>query len=274
MVGLPLQLPAQCMLELPARAVDNGQSLGVRVRRSTAAVQLWITCLAVEPDGASMAALSDAELGWSEPLSPPLRRRYRLSRTQLRHCLAPILDCAADRVPLHSPPGDVPLLGQGCGCVSISHSGSGLLLAWSPEPIGVDLEHSRRRLAADSLMRRFFPEAECRQLAALEEDDQRQAVLRSWVLKEAAIKCGRGSLAQDLSALRFDHHHQQLWREPDRSPLPSCGGQVGEWLWAAVGAGVERPHWNRPGPQDLWPQDRREQELEHDDQCGEVRTDS
>ena len=233
----------------------TGQSLGTSLAATTGPatpaglaatagpVRLLLTCLAVDPPASSGCVLSEAELRWSDALPVLLRRRYRLSRVLLRLWLGSILGCAADRVPLHSPPGEPPLLAQGWGWVSLSHSGSGLLLGWSAAPIGVDLENSRRRFAAGPLMRRFFPAAESHQLAGLEPAALQQAVLRSWVLKEAAVKRGRGSLARDLACLGFDHRAQQLWREPDRAALPWRGGRLGDWIWGAVGDGVDALRW-------------------------------
>ncbi|MEB3331143.1 MAG: 4'-phosphopantetheinyl transferase superfamily protein [Synechococcaceae cyanobacterium] len=219
------------------------QSLGVCVVGAAAPVQLAITCLAIDQPASRLAVLSEAELRWSAALPSSTRRRYRHSRALLRHWLAPQLGCEAGRLPLHSPPGEAPRLERGWGWVSLSHSGSGLLLAWSAAPVGVDLEHSQRRFASEALARRFFPAAEFRQLAGLEAEALRQAVLHSWVLKEAAVKCCRGSLARDLAALRFDHQARQLWRDPDRAALPARGGRLGKWLWGAVGDGVEELHW-------------------------------
>jgi phosphopantetheinyl transferase len=123
--------------------------------------------------------------------------------------------------------------------LGLSHSGTALLIAWSPAPIGVDLECADRRLQARALMTRFFPGLECQQLAGLAQNRLHEAVLRSWVLKEAAIKWRCRSLAQELSSWRFDHHGGELCHGQEGLRPPWRAGLVGRWRWAAVGAGVE-----------------------------------
>jgi phosphopantetheinyl transferase len=170
-----------------------------------------------------------------------LRRRvYWQSRAALRQWLAGVLACDAASVPLHSPPGAPPRLRDGAGWVSLSHSGVGLLLGYSLEPIGVDLEPATRPLAAEALMRRFFPAEEVAQVSRLPPEQRPGAVLRSWVLKEAAIKWQRRSLASELVLWRLDHDSGRLCHRQDGLQPESSSGLDGGWRWAAVGGGARR----------------------------------
>ena len=117
----------------------------------------------------------------------------------MRRWLAQWLDIDPLDIPLKAPPGLPPLLARGWGEVSWSHSAERLLLGWSGKPIGVDLERANRPLAAKALMQRFFPKIEQAQLVHLKGDALQQAVLRSWVAKEALIKQKRSSIALELS---------------------------------------------------------------------------
>ncbi|MFO8236673.1 MAG: 4'-phosphopantetheinyl transferase superfamily protein [Prochlorococcaceae cyanobacterium] len=165
------------------------------------------------------------------------RRRYWQSRSALRQWLAVVLGCGPGEVPLHSPPGCPPRLLGGAGWVSLSHSGAVLLLGFSAAPIGVDLERADRPVAP-ALMRRCFPPEEVAQLQAFAPEPQRAAMLTSWVLKEAAIKWRRRTLARELSRWQLDHASGQLLhREEGVQPDCSTGVAVG-WRWAGVGAGI------------------------------------
>jgi len=203
---------------------------------------LWLLPLQLEPEQVQ-ALLSDQERSWCRQLPPALQARYGISRALLRRVLAPLLGLPPGEVPLHSPPGAPPRLPPGAGCVSLSHSRQQLLLGWSPQPIGVDLEWAQRPVLADALVRRFFPVAEQRQLECLAPEARQRAVLESWVRKEAAIKWRGSSLARDLRQWQFDRDCQQLlhlgggWR-------PACHGSLHDgWLWAAVGDGVGPGIW-------------------------------
>jgi 4'-phosphopantetheinyl transferase len=182
--------------------------------------------------------LSAEELAWGEAL--PLRRQgqYWRSRAALRQVLAPLLALPALQIPLHCPPGQPPQLGAGLGWVSLSHGGNATLIAWSATAIGVDLEAADRRFDALALMRRFYPPQEQRQLEVLAPEALQQAVLRSWLAKEAAIKWRQRSLAQELGDWCFDHRLGLLRHGADGTELCPLLGGHGRWRWAAAGIGL------------------------------------
>jgi len=207
--------------------------------------QLWFLppCGPVQtPDvGAAPDVLSTQERSWGAAL-PPLRRGlYWRSRRAMRLRLGAVLDLPPRQVPLHSPPGEPPQLPSGCGWVSLSHAAEALLIAWSPQPVGVDLERCDRRFDARALMLRFFPVAEQRQLAALQDEALRRAVLRSWLCKEAAIKWRQRGLAQELSSWCLDHERGQLSHGVEGIAVQPREGRLEGWCWAAVGPGLEAP---------------------------------
>ena len=190
-------------------------------------------------DGAAPDVLSPQERSWGAAL-PPLRRGlYWRSRRAMRLRLGAVLDLPPLQVPLHSPPGEPPQLPSGCGWVSLSHAAEALLIAWSPQPVGVDLERCDRRLDARALMLRFFPMAEQRQLAVLQDEALRRAVLRSWLCKEAAIKWRQRGLAQELGSWCLDHAHGQLSHGLEGIAVQPREGRFEGWCWAAVGPGLE-----------------------------------
>lgn len=199
----------------------------------------WLLPLAAD----TPLCISEQERLWSEPLQPSLRQRYRISRSLLRVRLASLLQQPALAVPLLSPPGKAPQLTGGQGYVSLSHSRDQLLLAWSPWPIGVDLEWQKRALQADVLAQRFFTARECQQLQILEPAARRAAVLESWVRKEAAIKWQGSSLASDLRHWQWDRELQQLQHlQQGLRPCCRCEQRDG-WLCAVVGEAVEHGIW-------------------------------
>jgi phosphopantetheinyl transferase len=107
--------------------------------------------------------------------------------------------------------------------------------------VGVDLERCDRRFDARALMLRFFPVAEQRQLAALQDEALRRAVLRSWLCKEAAIKWRQRGLAQELSSWCLDHELGQLSHGVEGIAVQPREGRLEGWCWAAVGPGLEAP---------------------------------
>lgn len=198
---------------------------------------LWVVPLV----GTGLACLSAEELVWGEGLPAAQRRRYWHSRAALRGVLAPVLGCSPTAVPLCSPPGRPPRLLEGLGWISLSHSGEGLMIGFSNEPIGVDLELVSRPLDAAALMGRFYPIGEQGQLEGLSGEALRLAVLTSWVLKEAAIKWRRSSLAGELRSWSYDHSSGQLRHLGDGLQPECCTAMAAGWRWAAVGPGCSCP---------------------------------
>ena len=207
-----------------------GSSLDLPLRL---APQLWLGSL----EGGDLGCLSMAERSWGLALPDRQRSRYFQSRALLRRQLAEFLGCAAAEVPLHSPPGQPPLLGAGLGWVSLSHSGAGLLIGYSGTPIGVDLESTARPMEPAGLMRRFYPEKEQAQLRDLTGAELRRAVLHSWVLKEAAIKWRHRSLAAELAQWCYDHSSGSLLNLSDGAKPDHSSDLQLDWRWAAVGDG-------------------------------------
>ena len=189
-------------------------------------------------------SLSEAERAWSAALPPAVQHRYRTSRHLLRAHLATCLGLPAEAVPLHSPPGEAPCLAEGYGAVSLSHSRDQLLLAWSPWPIGVDLEWQQRRIAAELLARRFFPPQEWQQLQSQAPPEREALVLESWVRKEAAIKWQRSSLATDLRHWHWCVERQRLEHLLEGWQPPSVCVRRNGWLCGVVGQAAEQAIWD------------------------------
>ncbi len=201
--------------------------------------RLWLLDLA----GTDALSVSDREQAWAQRLSAPRRPRYLRSRGLLRRQLAALLELPAQEVPLHSPPGEAPILAEGFGHVSLSHSRDQLLLAWSPWPIGVDLEWQQRPIQAELLARRFFPAQEWQHLQSMAVAERPAAVLESWVRKEAAIKWQRSSLASDLRHWCWNANLQQL-QHLQQGWQPGCQMQLRNgWLCAVVGEAAEQGIW-------------------------------
>jgi 4'-phosphopantetheinyl transferase len=89
------------------------------------------------------------------------------------------------------------------GCeFSISHSGPWLVIATGTAPLGVDVETRPPRLDPMELAERFFSTADKKILHAVEPEQRRQAFLRQWVAKEAALKALGTGLGGNLHRAR------------------------------------------------------------------------
>ena len=183
----------------------------------------------------AQVTLTERERSWENSLGAERAEQFAHSRRWLRSCLADRFRVCPDRIPLDAPPGHPPTLSAGWGWISISHSRDALLLGWSSQRIGIDLERHERSFAAEALCRRFFCADDRDALLRLAAAELRPAVLQHWIAKEAAIKWQRGSLAHDLLAWS--------WSGSDEvANHTRCGWRVGirhhqwqDWLIAVAG---------------------------------------
>ncbi len=142
--------------------------------------------------------ISADEERWAQALSGQRLRQFRHSRGYMRHALADLWNVDVMDIPLIAMPGKSPQLKHGWGCISLSHCRDALLIGWSPNRIGVDLERCDRSFSANQLALRYFSSLEKSQISELYGEDLRASVLEKWLIKEAAIKWQEGSLAADL----------------------------------------------------------------------------
>ena len=64
------------------------------------------------------------------------------------------------------------------------------------------------------MIKRFYPNEESELYKSLNGESLRLAALKSWVLKEASIKCLNGGISKDLSKLIIkDNYNKSLHRE-------------------------------------------------------------
>ena len=175
--------------------------------------RLWCGSLELA-EVVSRTSLSSQELAWADDLMPNRRLEFLRTRTLVRQRLGEWLQCEPRALPLQAPPGAYPLLGDGLGQVSWSHSRGQLLLGWSSQPLGVDLELQSRPLRCTALLKRLCAASERDQLEALPPDQLRRELLGRWVLLEALTKRRRSRLGQELGQWRWDasaEHWQHLF---------------------------------------------------------------
>ncbi len=155
------------------------------------------------PIQAPLQPITKAEIKWASQLGPKRSRQYQHSRGYVRKVLSEMWNIPVLEVPLHAAPGKPPELAAGWGNISFSHCCDRLLIGWSPERIGVDIERKDRSFKASQIQMRYFSEADKKDLIQFQAKALHTEVLKKWVIKEAAIKWQKGNLASDLSQWRF-----------------------------------------------------------------------
>ncbi|WP_320666597.1 4'-phosphopantetheinyl transferase superfamily protein [Prochlorococcus sp. MIT 1307] len=155
------------------------------------------------PMAATLKPITKTETEWAYQLPAKRSKQYQHSRGYVREALSQIWNVPALKIPLHAPPGDVPVLDEGWGNVSFSHCCDGLFIGWSLYRIGVDIERADRNFKADLITKRYFSAKDNESLKNLHGNSFRAAVLKQWLIKEAAIKWQRGRLSADIAEWNF-----------------------------------------------------------------------
>jgi 4'-phosphopantetheinyl transferase len=118
---------------------------------------------------------------------------------------------------------------------NVSHSGSVAMLAFARgRALGVDVEQLRDNFDQEAIARRFFSEAEQRELASLAPSERNHGFFRCWTRKEAYIKAQGAGLSLPLSefdvSLKPHDENALLATRPD-------GAEGTQWSLRDVPAG-------------------------------------
>ena len=143
--------------------------------------------------------ISKEEKKWVTKLSTSRGLIYHFSRGCVRNVISNMAGLDPLEIPLKADPGKPPLLAEGWGHISISHCCDALLIGWSNEKLGVDIERKDRKFQAHKLSRRFFNKNENCQIENLPPSQAKEQVLKKWVVKEAAIKWQSGKISTNLN---------------------------------------------------------------------------
>ncbi|MFE4419247.1 4'-phosphopantetheinyl transferase family protein [Streptomyces sp. NPDC056817] len=154
---------------------------------------------------------------------PRSRARFAASRLFMKHAAAAVLDAAPEDLELAYKPGGRPYLrGIDQLDLSLSHTEELLVIGLTRRGrIGVDVEHSDRRMLDLGTQRQACTPHELQHLEDIPEATRNTALVRMWTLKEAYSKAiGQG--------LRFRFTEFGFGESPDRPGVPRLEGPDGE----------------------------------------------
>lgn len=161
-------------------------------------LKIWLI-----PLNSPLKAITKAEEDFSRGLSSFRRNKYILSRGYIREVISILFSIKPLDVPIINLIGKPPILKDSLGYLSLSYSQNNLIICWSFDNVGVDMESNLRNFDAKNLMDRFYLEQEKKFLINLDGPKMRESVLQYWVFKEACIKLIKGSISKNLNQIQI-----------------------------------------------------------------------
>ena len=122
---------------------------------------------------------------------------YRFTRGYLRFCLSRIFSLPCEDIPIFSLPGKPPTLPNKYGYVSMSHTNNTLLIGWSINNIGVDIENINRNINVERILKSKWFKHDQERIKSFNDNDMKKEILKTWVIKEALVKSHFGSIIRD-----------------------------------------------------------------------------
>tara|TARA_Y100001933_G_scaffold264905_1_gene333407 strand:+ start:277 stop:888 length:612 start_codon:yes stop_codon:yes gene_type:complete len=121
------------------------------------------------------------------------------SRGYTRYALSQIFNQDPLSIPLNAKPSLPPKLPQRYGFISLSHCRDMLVIAWSMERIGIDIERADRKILDINLFKKLFAdEIKINNIENLQKDSLRKNILNFWLLKESLVKWENSSMYRGL----------------------------------------------------------------------------
>ena len=178
----------------------NPGNVPTKLASPTPGVSAWWVQLAASDDEVARLAtwLAPEEHARAARYGRPgLAERYIVGRASLRWVLGRTIGLAPGAVPILRDPRGRPYLDGDFGIdFNVSNTEGVALIGITREGrIGVDIEHSARRVRVDGLARKLLTPAERATLAPLAEAERRARFLRYWTCKEAMSKATGDGLA-------------------------------------------------------------------------------
>lgn len=156
---------------------------------SKRSIKLWVF-----ENSQKMLPITEKENKIADEINSIKSDRYRFSRGYTRNVLGKLFSINPLDVPLCAKPREAPILEDGFGFLSLSHTKDALAISWSTDRVGIDIERLDRNLRSAYLLRKYLNSEKHFDLN--DDEEIRKKILSIWVIKEALIKRERSSIAE------------------------------------------------------------------------------
>ncbi|MFT4548465.1 MAG: 4'-phosphopantetheinyl transferase [Verrucomicrobiales bacterium] len=152
------------------------------------------------------------------------RYRFQKTRCLLRHLLAHYLETTPTEIKFHEGVHGKPYLKESGSALqfNVSHTRGAAVLAFTDQiEVGIDIEHSRRRVDVDGIGRKVFTTKEQASLRDLGSASALRQFFRLWTAKEAYLKATGSGMSCNPASIEADFENRRYTSvESPGLPLP------------------------------------------------------
>ena len=160
---------------------------------NTSVLGLWLF-----PISYPLQKITIEEKRWGNQFASKRKKENIHARSCARIALSDLFQIDPLQIPLNAPPGNAPQLAKGWGYLSISHCKNAVIIGWSNQKIGIDIENTNRELNIKSLKKFLLNKEEKDNFVNFMPNSIKNILLSKWVSKEAAIKWQGGKLFNEI----------------------------------------------------------------------------
>ena len=164
------------------------------------------------PNTCNKIIISEKEQKYSNALSEKRKDLYLYSRTCMRNALSQVFSLKPIDIPLNAQPSKPPLLPKDYGFVSLSHCVDSIVVGWSRNNIGVDIERRDRKVKLNLISNKIFTSKEIKFFAGINGYKEKSIkFLEHWVIKESLIKREKDTISKSINKWNWDYNSEEAF---------------------------------------------------------------
>ena len=164
------------------------------------------------PNTFNQILISQTEQKYCNYLSEKRKRLYTYSRTCMRIALSRIFAIKPIDIPLDAPPSKPPILPEEYGFVSLSHCVDTIIVGWSKNNIGIDIERRDRKINLNLISNKIFTPEEVKFFSGIKDSKEKSIkLLEYWVIKESLIKREKDSIFKNINKWNWDYNSEHAF---------------------------------------------------------------
>ncbi len=172
------------------------------------------------------------EKNWAKKLREKRANEYLKGRAALRKSLSETFDIDPLKLEIFSKPGVPPyMLNNEFGNINISHCNDAILIGWSKNTIGIDIERNSRDVDVCLLFNKIFSKSE---KVNFDNTLSMDRFILGWTCKESAVKWEKKSLFPNIKYWLWDYSTNRIHNIKSNIDLKLVNYFYKDWILTAA----------------------------------------